>query len=72
LFYFCPIAGKLSELGIRAKSGRKTPFIETRERAKAKMKELFTEKEIKIQMKFICRLLVLSPDLHFIMKEVLL
>ncbi len=29
LFYFPPIAGKLSELGIKSKSSKITPFVET-------------------------------------------
>jgi len=50
LFYFPPIAGKLSELGLKSKSGRITPFVETGKRAKAKIKEPITGEQIKTRI----------------------
>jgi len=51
LFYFPPIAGKLSELGIKSKSGKIIPFIETGKRAKATMKDPLTGERIKTQVR---------------------
>ena len=51
LFSFHPIAGNLSELRIKSKSGRITPFVETGKRAKAKIKDRITGEEINTQMR---------------------
>jgi hypothetical protein len=49
LFYFPPIASKLSELKIKSKSSKITSFIETGKRAKAIIKDPLRGEKIKIQ-----------------------